>query len=332
MSTLVAVEARRFRYRAAVRWIALAAVLAALVTVLGAFFATTPPSAAELDQQRVWYEQSVADWEANGEQYVADCREQEELARESEPGADYGCDDMAAPEWENFTAPVSTFAGDVLSWTSLLAIFLLLLVFAAGVTFVTAEHGAGSLALWLTYVPRRGRVYASKVVVAALGAVPPVLVALVVGIGGAWLVASLHDAVGDVTTTIWADLGWQALRTVALAVVVGAIGAALGFALRSAAAALGLAVGWFLLVDLLLSNVLPVLQPWTLRLSVAAWLGDGAEYGVMTSCEGVDGASVPGSCWVAETLTLERGALQLGVVALVLVAVGFLLFRRRDLD
>lgn len=331
MTALVVVEGRRFRYRTAVRWLAVAGVVAALVTVLGAYLATRPPSAAQVEQQRVWFEQAVADWEENGEQWVADCREQEAAAQESDPAADYGCDQMAAPQWEDFTAPRSTFAGDAGSWATLLSVFLLMLGFAAGVTAVTAEHAAGSLALWLTYVPRRGRVYASKVLVAGLGVVPPAVLALALGVGGSWAVAAVNDALGDLTGRVWTELGWQGLRTVALVAVAGALGAALGFLLRGAAAALGLAVGWFLLVDLLLSNVLPALQPWTLRMSAAAWLGDGADYGLPVPCDSVETAAA-GTCWGVETLSAGRGALQLAVVAAVLLVAGLLVFRRRDLD
>ncbi|NKY12388.1 hypothetical protein HGA09_18565, partial [Cellulomonas hominis] len=39
-----------------------------------------------------------------------------------------------------------------------------------------------------------------------------------------------------------------------------------------------------------------------------------------------------GTCWGVETLSAGRGALQLAVVAAVLLVAGLLVFRRRDLD
>jgi ABC-2 type transport system permease protein len=329
MTGLVAVEARRFRYRTAVRWLALLAVVAALAVVASVYASARPPSAQELADAEQQFAYAEQDWAENGEQYVEDCRTGEEQAQATEPGADWGCDEME-PVPELYLPVQPTFAGSAESWVSGGTLFLLLLAFAAGVTFVTAEFGSRSITTWLTFVPRRGRVYASKVTVAALGVLVPTAAALAVVVGGAWLAAAANDAVGQMTGALWRDLGGLVLRALAVAAVLGAVGAALGFLARSAAAALGLGVGWLLLVDSVVTGLLPRVTPWTLTASLEAWIDGGSTYWVTAPCPPLDGVPQAGSCTVERTVSMLHGGVLVAVVAVVLVALGALVFRRRD--
>ncbi|GIG37349.1 ABC transporter permease subunit [Cellulomonas pakistanensis] len=328
---LIRVEARRFRARAAVRWLALLAVVAALVVVTTVFVSARPPSERAIADAEQQYAFAQEDWAENGEQYVEDCRDGEALERETNPDADWGCDDME-PRPELYLPVQPTLADSGPAWLSGATTFLMLLAFAAGVTSVTAEIGSGSLGTWLTFVPRRGRVYASKVAVAALGVLPPTALALALTVGGSWAAATVNDAVGELTTAWWADLGWQALRALAAAAVLGAVGAALGFLARSAAGALGIGIGWLLLVDGVLTGFLPQLTPWTVRASLTAWLDDGYLYWVQVPCGPVDGVPQVGICSAERTVSMLHGGVLLAVVATVLVALGALVFRRRDVD
>lgn len=332
MTGLVRVEARRFRYRAAVRWLALLALVAALAVVVGAWGSTRPPSAQAVADARAQLAWAQDDWAENGEQYVEECLAGEEEQRAVEPDVDYGCDEME-PREESFLPYRTTFAESGESWVSSASMFLLLLSFATGVTFVTAEIGTGSLSTWLTFVPRRGRVYASKVVVAALGVLVPTALALVLLVGGSWAVAAATGATGDVGGGTWSDLGLIALRVLAVAGVAGAVGAALGFLTRSAAAALGVGVGWLVLVDSMIAGFVPGMQPWTVRVGVQAWVDGGLTTFVTVPCEPLDGVAQSGMMCSAERLVtgLHGGLLVLGVAA-VLVVVGALVFRRRDVD
>jgi ABC-2 type transport system permease protein len=236
------------------------------------------------------------------------------------------------PTAEQYAPYQPEFADTAASWFSGVTTFLLLVAFGAGVTFVTAEIGSGSLSTWLTFVPRRGRVYASKVAVAAAGVLVPTAPAIAVTVGGAWLVASLHDALGEVTAAVWQDLGWRAARALAAAAAAGAVGAALGFLLRSAAGALGVGIGWLLLVDSVLAGFLPHLTPWTVRASLGAWVEDGFRYYVTVPCAPLDGAPQAGFCSDERVVSLVHGGVLLAVVTVVLVALGALVFRGRDVD
>lgn len=329
MSGLVVVEARRFRYRTAVRWLALLAVVAALAVVASVYVSARPPSAQALADAEQQYAFAEQDWAENGEQYVQDCRTGEEQAQATDPGSDWGCDEMA-PRPELYLPQQPTFADSASSWLAGGTLFLLLLAFAAGVTFVTAEMASRSIATWLTFVPRRGRVYASKVTVAALGVLVPTAVAVAVVVGGAWAAAAVNDALGDVTGALWRDLGGQALRALAAAAVLGAVGAALGFLTRSAAAALGIGVGWLLLVDSVVTGFLPQVTPWTITAGLQAWLRDGYTYWLTVPCPPLDGVPQVGSCTAERTLSMLHGGALVAVVAVLLVAGGAVVFRRRD--
>jgi ABC-2 type transport system permease protein len=330
MTGLVRVEGRRFRYRAAVRWLAVIAVVAGLAVAALAWGATRPPSAQAVAQAEERFAQAQADWAENGEQYVEDCREGEAQERETFPDADWACDDME-PRAEWYLLPQPTFAETATSWVSGVTMLLLLVAFAVGITFVTAESGSGSLGMWLTFVPRRGRVYASKVVVAALGVLPVAAVALALTVGGSWAAATANDAVGDVTADVWRDLGGQALRVLAAAAVVGAVGAALGFLTRSAAASLGIGVGWLLVVDSAVAGFLPRLTPWTLRSGLQAWVDDGLVYFVDVPCPPGDGGATY-VCTAERTVSVWQGGAVVAAVAVLVVVVAALVFRRRDVD
>jgi ABC-2 type transport system permease protein len=334
MTGLVGVEGRRFRSRTAVRWIAVLAVAAALLVVAGAWSSTRPASAATQAQAEEQYRLSVEDWERNGETYQQDCLDGEAAAREDDPQVDWGCDSME-PQLDQFLPYRAELATSITSWLSAVAQFLLLLALGAGVTAVTAELGSGSMALWLTFVPRRGRVYASKIAAPVLGVLAPAAVVVVLACGGAYGATALNDQVGAMTGEAWADLGWQGLRVVALAGLVAGVGAALGFVLRSAAAALGVVVGWLVLVDsVVLGGFVPSLARWRLLVQVQAWLEGGAEIYVTVPCTDLVGADAPpgGLCSAPVTITQMQGGLLLVAVAVVLVAVGWFAFRRRDLD
>ncbi|MFF1531175.1 ABC transporter permease subunit [Cellulomonas sp. NPDC058312] len=331
MTGLVRVEARRFRYRAAVRWLAVLAVVAALAVVAGAWSSTRPPSAqavADAREQLAWAQE---DWAENGEQYLEDCRAGEEEQRATDPEVDFGCDEME-PREESYLPYRTTFTDAAGSWISGASTVLLLLAFAAGVTFVTAEIGSGSLSTWLTFVPRRGRVYASKVAVAAAGVLVPTALALLVVVGGSWAGAAANGAVGDLDGRTWTDLGLTALRVLAVSGAAGAVGAALGFVTRSAAAALGVGVGWLVVVDSLIAGFLPGLQPWTLRVGVQAWVDDGYTAFVSVPCEPLDGVVQNGVCTAERLVTGVHGGLLLLGATVLLVVVGALVFRRRDVD
>lgn len=342
MSGLLVVEGRRFVARAAVQWLAAAAVLVALVVVLTSWFATRPPDVQQIAAAEDAYAVAMDDWAEHGTEYVESCRDAEATEQAADPEVDWGCDTME-PQLEQYLPSRSTFAGQVVDWTTAVGWVVLALALAAGVTAVTAEISAGSLGTWLTFVPRRGPVYASKVGAAAIGVVLPAAVTLAVTIGGTWAVAAAHGRVGDVdslslidewgatTGPVWPTLGGLVLRLLVAVPVAAAVGAALGFLVRSAAVAIGLAVGWLMTVDGLVMGLLPALRPWSVLTALTAWVRGGTTYYRDVPCaEVAEAADTFGSCTVLREVTTLHGGVLLAVVAALLLGAGVLVFRRRD--
>jgi hypothetical protein len=185
------------------------------------------------------------------------------------------------------------------------------------------------MSTWLTFVPRRGRVVASKTAAAAVGVVPVLLAAQAAVLAGAVLVFLLRGlTLGD--AALWSDLAVLAGRQLVLAVLAAVAGAALAFAVRHAAAVTGLLVWWFVAVEVTLPVVLPRFRSATLVLQAQAWIDGAATYSV-DEC-GPDPADP--TLQVCETAVHTVGAVQGGFVLLAvvaaLVALGYAVFRRRD--
>lgn len=330
MSRLLRVELDRFASRTLIRVGVVAVLVISCFAVVSAWNSASPPSQAEQDQARVYYEQALTDWEQNGEQYVADCRAQEETDRataEDPAMVDYGCDDMTAPELAQWIPARPTFDRDtVVLLTSVSALFVLAPVLLAA-SFVSAEFSTGSIGNWLTFAPRRVRVYLSKVVAAALAVVPVALVAVAIVLGGSWAAYRHFDTINAGAST---DLGSPiavALRIVALTPVTAVIGAALGFLARHTAAVLGVVLGWLVLVETILVNWVQHLQPWTLGLNVSAWVSGGATYFTLECTTTASGRSCQS---VEHVLSQTQGAVYLLVLTAVVAGVALLVFRRRD--
>ncbi len=336
MSRLLRAELRRLRARRLVRWAAPGTVVLALLTVVAAYVSSLPVSDAEMAQARMLQEQQLEDWEQHGDEYVARCEADEAAAQETEPDADFGCDQIAAPELEQFLTPTPTFVGDEQSWpapgtttVAQLAPLPTLFAFLVGVSFLTAEISTGAIGLWLTFEPRRQRVYWSKALAATLGVLPVVVVAYAVMAGGAYGAYALNGQLGDVSAGTWGELAAIGGRVAVAAAFLAAAGAALGALLKHAAAALGVAAVWVAVVESVVGAWAPESQRWLLRTNLAAWTEGGTTYWVNECTTDATGTT-------CETVTHAVSQAQGGLVLLGLTAVLSLLavvvFRRRDVS
>ncbi len=324
---LLGVEVRRLLARRMLLGVALAGVAAVVLVVLGVYVSSRPLSPAQVDEAQRAFEAAQADWERNGEEMVASCEEAEDAERAAGAAdVEFGCDDMA-PREEWYLPQPTDLVDSVVPLVATTSVVLLVLALVVGVTSTAAEISTGSLGTWLTFVPRRLRVLASKL--AAAGVVPVPLVAglLTLLLAGVWAANAVNDGpVGD-PARLWPGLATLALRVLAATALAGVVGAALGMLLRHTAAALGVLVGWTLVVESLLSGLVPALQPWLLRTNVAAWVQDGTTYWTNectvtasgTTCESLE-----------HHVSLTHGGLWLAGVALVLVVLTAAVFRRRD--
>lgn len=326
---LLRVELTRFRSRRINQLAVLGILGVAMVMLFGTWQSSRPPSAEEIAQIQENFDANLRDWEENGAGYIADCISGEKAEQETYPDADWQCDSYAPPEINDFFYRSPSFADGA---ASVLPDFGMLLVFAAfamGVSFIAAEFSSGAIGNWLTFEPRRGRVYGTKVGASGISAIPITVVAAVIVISGTWLVNSLNDNLGTVTADTWRDVGQSGLRLLVLTAAFAMLGVAVGTIVRHTAAALGIIVGYVIVVEGIIGGFFQNLRPWLLQLNLSAVLNDGATYGTEVCKTGSSGLTCE---WVEKTVSFSHGAITVGVVVLVAVIVAALVFRRRDVN
>jgi ABC-2 type transport system permease protein len=326
---LLDAELRRFHARRMLLVAALVGLAAVGLALYGTYAVTRPLGPDQRAAAEQAYAAAKADWEEHGDEQVADCLDQQELERERSGDAtvDFGCDQMAPrEEWFLPSAPplAAQLAG-VLAGLTFAFGFLAVLV---GGTFTAAEASSRSLSTWLTYEPRRGRVFASKVTAAGLGVILPTALLVgvtVVGSVGIFDLAGAPTSLAGVELSPIPDVAGRLLAATALIAV---IAASLGLLMRHTLAVLGLAFGWAIAVEGILGTAVPQLTPWLVLPNVNAWVNGGMQYYVNSCTVTAQGTSCES---VAHTVTMTHGAIYLGAMAFVLVTVSALVFRRRDL-
>ncbi|WP_127130522.1 ABC transporter permease subunit [Georgenia sp. SYP-B2076] len=329
MTRLTKVEVRRLFSRRLVVLAMVAGLLVSALALVGVWQQSRPMSAAEQRQAAAYYEQAVADWEENGETWFADCLDAQAAEREATgTDVDYGCQNAPPQEADFYRAPppLEQTMPSLLSMHANLLIFLALLV---GATATAAELSTGALGTWLTFEPRRLRVYGSKVLASGAGVLPFAVLAIVVVVVGAWAIAAAVGQAGGMTGAAWSDTRWTAGRVAAITAVSAMVGAALGILLRHTAAVLGAVVGYVVVVEGILGGLFRGTQPWLLTTNIRSWTDNGTTYPV-EDCT-TDGTGTMCS-YVEHTLSFGHSVAYLLALAAVLIAVVALVFRRRDVS
>ncbi len=295
-------------------------IIAAIVVLLGlgAFQLVVneelrPPSAAEQAAGQQSYEADHRSWETN-----------ERTCTQAGNPPDCRYDEPKLSDY-TFVQPFD----EVTSASLQVAIYLVALtaLMVAG-SFVGAEFSTGSLANWLSFIPRRGQVFASKLVtVVAFSALASAAGAGLM-LGGALFLAGLYD-----TPVIkLADQVAMAGRGIVVAVALAVVGFCIGLVGRHTAAAIGVLLGylfvWFVRNAILgESEWAQRLTPWTPEGNIAAIVNRGYMYYLPIRTVGPEGVGVD---YVERTVSLTHGLVFWGVVLAVLVAGSALIFRRRD--
>jgi len=315
MIRLVRVELRRFFARRLTR-LAGAGVLAVVaIALFGA-------------QQRSWDATPERIQERVGLQ-TRQCRDAQAETRRSDPTADFHCDEVAA----SLQGPHVEFVGLTTGLMSDLAFALAAIGFLVGAGFVAAEFTTGNLATWLTFEPRRTRVYASKLIAAALGSVPVSALGAGVLTLGIFALTTSYGVAGPVSGAQAVDLAWLLVRVVVVSAAAAVGGAVLGGLLRNTAAALGVLLGYAILVEgifaALITSLVTDPRPWLVQPNFQAWVGHDLTY-LVDSCTNTDrGLTCEG---VQRILTFGHASLYLGVIVTVFVALGAWVFTRRDVS
>ncbi|MEE6272853.1 hypothetical protein [Georgenia wangjunii] len=328
MSRLVRVELRRLFARRFVLALMLGSLAVPVLLLVSAWQSVQPPTPAAVAEAERFYAEAVAMWEADGEEMLAQCEADEEAERaRSGADVDFGCEFMGPPQRSDFLFSAPPFH-EVMQ-TSLLSLtplagFLGVLV---GATATAAEFSTGSMGTWLTFEPRRMRVYASKVLAPGLGVVPVAVVILALALLGSWVIYGTQDLAGGTLAHHWRDAAWTGARLVVLAGGAAVVGAALGFLLRHVAAVLGVVIAYGVVAEGLGRGLLPQVQPYLVLVNVTAWAADGTTYYV----EECTTTSLGMTCdYTDQVLTLAQSAGYLAALTVLLVGAGAFLFHRRD--
>jgi ABC-2 type transport system permease protein len=326
---LTKVELRRLFSRRLTIIALLGALIITGLMLFGAYQEAKPLSGPELISQRAQFDQARKDFETNGVQQVKDCLAQQAQTRKTDPKADFGCNQIE-PKLESWGKPQAQFLQmmpQVLRAGSYLMAFVGFLV---GAGFVAAEFSSGSMGNWLTFEPRRMRVYGSKLAAAGLGLVPATVVLLGLLTAGVWLIVSQLASTAGTTAKAWGDLGEMGARSVALALAAAVVGAASGVLLRHTAAVIGVAFGYLVVVEGMFGQRLQNAQPWLLRVNFNGWLEHGTTYFPIVCKTDAQGSY---NCQqVEKLLSFGHSTAYLGVLVVLVVGLAALVFRRRDVS
>jgi len=325
VTRLVTVEIRRLLSRRLL-WVLAALFVAGLLTAMGkTAYDSRPPTPAEIAAaEAAVKEQTPPPVEI--ERMREECLRTQAEARAQDPNADFGCDKVAGPRLEDFLPNrIFAFAQQMPERLTVLAAILGLLGFLVGASFVGAEWSAGTMAHLLVWEPRRMRVLLAKTLALALVLVGLGLVVTAVALGGHYLIAATRGELAGTTSGLWQSLGLKASRASVLGGFAALVGAAISGALRNTSAALGAAFAYFLGGELAIRAIWAKSETWLLSSNVAAWTQDGVQI-PRYECP-----QFGGEC--RETIlhvSLADGALFLGVLMALLLAVFAVTLQRRD--
>jgi ABC-2 type transport system permease protein len=324
MKRLLFAELNRLRSRR-LTWVALTLVVLTVgLLQIAVFLSVKPLSAGELAEGQAQfqaaqrdYEQNKADYEESEKQCVAQGIPAEECSSKPRP--------------ENYANRTVVPFAEITNIVVTVTVFVAALAFLfLGASFIGAEYSSGALANWLSFIPERGKVYASKLLALVLtaGVATFALSALAIGL------AAVASRIQGAPVRGVAGLMEMAGR----GLVIGVIGAVLGFALalltRHTIAAAGTVLGYLLVafvVNILTQAIMSLqgLIRWLPENNVLAFLNHGYTYTTYTNTITPDGMQQTA---VEHTLSFAASSIYWSVIVVVVVAGTYLLFRRRDVN
>ena len=281
--------------------------------------ALSPPSREQLTTAELAYQAEHKDWVTSHEQDEQVCRD---------TGASPDECVIPEPQLVDFTGSPMPFKEAARTALQLSTLLVAVVAFMIAASFIGAEYGSGSIANWLTFIPRRGQVFWSKLLTVAgfatlLGAFGATLV-----FGAVLTLAHLH---GSRIESI-RELAGMGARSVLPVVVLAVVGFCLGLLTRHTAAAIGVllasVVVWFVRVGPLSSLAWAHrITPWTPEGNIAAIVDRGYRYTVPVEKATPDGLTID---FIQETVSLTHGAVYWSILLTLIVLGSLLIFRRRD--
>jgi ABC-2 type transport system permease protein len=279
-----------------------------------------PPSKAEVAEATSVFEEQHRDWVANHDQYRQQCLDGGNAPADCE---------VPEPKLSDFlfVQPFEQVARGTLQISIYLVALAALMI---GGSFIGAEFSSGSIANWLTFVPRRGLVYASKLLVIAGFSALVSSFAAALTLAGVIGIASYQDVAVVKLPSLFATGG----RGVGVAVALAVIGFCVGLVSRHTAAAIGALLGylfvWFVRNGILGSSGWAArLTPWTPEGNLAAIVSKRYLYYVQTKRVTADGVMID---QVERSVGLVHGLTYWGILLTVIIIGTAVVFRRRDVN
>jgi len=324
MTRLLLAELGRLRSRR-LTWIALALVALALAGLqIAVLQSVRPLTPAELAQGQAQYQQARQEYEQNKERYEEDEKQCVEAGNPAEQ-----CHYEPKPEdyASRYLVPFPEIAKVTLTSSVFLTTLTLLFL---GASFIGAEYTSGALANWLSFIPERGKVFASKLLALTLVAAVATALTSAGTIAAAVLVSrAVGASVSEVGNLF--QIGGRG-------VLLGVVGAVLGFCLamvtRHTIAAAGVVLGYLLVSSVLtgLAQNIESMQglvPWLPESNLQAILNHGYSYQVYNRVITESGGDMS---YAERSISFAHGLGYWAVIVAVVVAATFAVFRRRDVN
>ena len=319
MIRLIGAEINRLRSRRFTLITLLAVLMILSIFQLQVDSDVRPPSAAEVAANSAQYERDLKEWEQHHQEWEQQCID---AGQPREQCA------AVAPSKENYGLRALPFS-EIAQIGLLLAVYLTgLAMFLVAASFIGAEFTTGAIANWLSFVPRRVPVFASKLITVAAFALLVSVLASAFVLGMAALLTSVH---GGEISGLQARLS-MAGRGVAVAGALAVVGYCVGLITRHTAAALGVLLGylflWFIRNAVLGEQAWAQrLTPWSPEANLGAIVNNGYQYAVPVKKLTEGGLSVE---YVQRQVSVVDGAVYWTVLLAGLIFLALLIFQRRD--
>jgi hypothetical protein len=239
--------------------------------------------------------------------------------------------DPAQVRAEDFMPRVFSFRDEASELLMVLGALLAMLGFAVGASFVGAEWSSGGMTNLLLWQPRRLAVLGGKLAALVTGVTAVSAVFTAGWLAALYAIAGARGRIGTVTTGVAQSLALDAGRAWALALAAAVIGFCVASLGRHTAMALGLAVGWGLVLEIGLRIVLAIVEAakperYLASSYAAAWLGKGVRFTDFSSCRFVEGDCQP----VEWGISMGTGGWAVLAATALAAFAAFAAMRRRD--
>jgi ABC-2 type transport system permease protein len=316
---LLGAEINRLRSRRFTLLTLLAVAMILSVFQLQVNSAVSPPSAEAVAANQAQYERDLKEWEQHHEEWEQQCVDSGQPRQQ--------CAGVAPTE-ANYGLQAVPF-NEVAQIGLLLSIYLTgLAMFLVAASSIGAEFTTGSIANWLSFLPRRVPVFTSKLITVTAFALLVSVLASAFVLGMAALLTSVH---GGEVSGLSQQLS-MAGRGVAVAGALAVVGYCAALMTRHTAAALGVLLGylfvWFIRNAPLREQAWAQrLTPWSPEANLAAIVDKGYQYAIPVKRLTEGGLSVE---YLQREVSVVHGAVYWIVLLAGLIIMALLIFRRRD--